>query len=144
MRVQTVTYRREMPGVKHVGLFGLLRGRRQGQLSGYDDALFVDSASFVYEGATWNVGFFDGHRVVWPDAEVLPGVTMRLLKQVHYQTVTMPVRLRDLSSMEAAFAANAGVGARAISAIDTVQMACDHPILDTLRREYEEIPAETI
>jgi branched-subunit amino acid aminotransferase/4-amino-4-deoxychorismate lyase len=144
IRVQTVTYRRDLPEVKHVGLFGALWGRRQAQLNGYEDALFVDTASFVYEGATWNVGFFDGKRVVWPNAEVLPGVTMRLLQQVHEGSVTAPVHLRDVPRMDAAFATNTAFGVRAITAIDDAQLACDHAIFDVLRREYEEIPAERL
>ncbi|MGK5559098.1 aminotransferase class IV, partial [Actinomadura kijaniata] len=80
MRVRTVRYSRDMPEVKHVGLFGAVLRRRAAQAEGFDDALFVDAGSSVTEGTTWNVGFFDGRRVVWPDAEALPGVTMRLLR----------------------------------------------------------------
>ncbi|MGH3569797.1 MAG: aminotransferase class IV [Pseudonocardia sp.] len=65
MTVQSVTYRRDVAEVKHVGLFGALRCRRSAQLNGFDDALLIDNSSFVYAGATWNVGFFDGDRVVW-------------------------------------------------------------------------------
>jgi branched-subunit amino acid aminotransferase/4-amino-4-deoxychorismate lyase len=144
MRVQTAAYRRDLPAVKHVGLFGALWHRRNAQLSGFDDALFLDSASCVSEGATWNIGFFDGQQVVWPDADVLPGVTMRLLKQAHEQTVTAPVGLRDLPGMRAAFATNTTVGVRPISAVDDIRPPVDHPIFDDLRKEYEEIPAERL
>ena len=37
----------------------------------------------ITEGGTWNVGFFDGDRVIWPDAAALPGVTMLLLQGAH-------------------------------------------------------------
>jgi branched-subunit amino acid aminotransferase/4-amino-4-deoxychorismate lyase len=46
--------------------------------------------------------------------------------------------------MQAAFATNTSVGVRAISAVGNVQLTDDHPILDTLRKEYDEIPAERI
>lgn len=144
MRVQTVNFRRDLPAVKHIGLFGSVMARRNAQLGGYDDALFIDSDSYISEGVTWNVGFFDGERVVWPNADVLPGVTMRLLKQVHDQAVTAPVNHRDISAMKAVFATNAGVGVRAITAIDNVQFSETHPILKTLRKEYIEIPAERL
>ncbi|ACY95659.1 MULTISPECIES: aminotransferase class IV family protein [Thermomonospora] len=144
MRVQSASYRRDLPHVKHIGLFGQLWCRRNAQLNGFDDALFIDSSSFVTEGATWNIGFYDGDRVIWPSADVLPGVTMRLITQVHEQTITAPVNLRDVPSMEAAFATNTTVGVRPITAIDNVQLPAEHPIFETLRKEYEEIPPERI
>jgi branched-subunit amino acid aminotransferase/4-amino-4-deoxychorismate lyase len=144
MRVQSAAYQRESPEVKHVGLFGALWHRRQAELNGYDDAVFVNASSFISEGATWNIGFFDGDRVVWPAGEILPGITMRLLKQVHDNTVSAPVSYRDIPGMRAAFAVNTAVGVRAISAIDNIQLSGDDPIADTLRKEYQEIPGEHI
>ncbi|GAA4195556.1 aminotransferase class IV family protein [Streptosporangium oxazolinicum] len=144
IRVQTVCYRRDLPEVKHVGLLGSVWHRRQAQMQGYDDTLFVDNASFVSEGATWNIGFFDGERVIWPDAEVLPGVTMRLLNQVYDNAITAPVNIRDVPAMHAAFATNTTIGVRPISTIDRVRLVDDHPIFETLRKEYEEIPPEQL
>ena len=118
--------------------------RRSAQLNGFDDALFVDDGSFVSEGATWNIGFFDGTQIIWPDAEVLPGVTMRLLQQVHDQTVTAPVSLAEIPDMQTAFATNTTVGVRPISSIDDLSLPEDHPIFETLRNEYLEIPAEPL
>ncbi len=144
MRVQTAIYRRDLPAVKHVGLFGALLCRRSAQLNGFDDGLFMDSGSFISEGATWNIGFFDGERIIWPNADVLSGVTMQLLKQVHDRTITAPVNLRDVPGMRAAFATNTAMGVRPVSVIDGIQLPADHSIFDVLRKEYEEIPAEQI
>ncbi|MEO3811022.1 aminotransferase class IV family protein [Sphaerisporangium sp. B11E5] len=144
MRVRTASYSRDLPEVKHIGLFGAVLDRRNAQLNGFDDALFVDDASFVSEGTTWNVGFFDGERVVWPSAPVLAGVTMRLLKQVHERTVTIPVNMKDVPQMQAAFATNTSIGVRPITAINDLALPDDHPIFQTLQKEYEEIPAERL
>jgi branched-subunit amino acid aminotransferase/4-amino-4-deoxychorismate lyase len=142
LRVQAVAYLRALPQVKHVGLFGALWHRKTAQATGFDDALFVDGSAFVEEGPTWNVGFFDGERVLWPSGEILPGVTMTLLKQVHEQTITAPVSLEDVGAMQAAFAANASIGVRAIGAINDITLSDDHPVFETLRKEYEAIPSE--
>ena len=144
MRVQTLTYRRDLPKAKHIGLFGTVLGRRNAQLNGFDDVLFIDSASFVSEGATWNIGFFDGDRVLWPNAPALPGVTMRLLKQVHDHTITTPINVRDIAEMRAAFATNAAIGVRPITVIDRIELPNSHPIFELLRKEYEDIPGEQI
>ncbi|MFC0038638.1 aminotransferase class IV family protein [Actinomadura rayongensis] len=144
LRVQSAAYTRDLPEVKHVGLFGALWHRRNAQLAGFDDSVFTDTESFISEGATWNIAFYDGQQVIWPNAEVLPGVTMRLLQQVHDQTTLAPVNLTDLPELEAAFATNTAIGVRAITSIDSAEFPADHPILDTLRKEYQEIPGEPL
>ena len=145
LRLQSAIYCRDMPEVKHVGLFGSLRHRRAAQLSGYDDAVFTDSHCNISEVATSNVGFFDGERVVWPKADILAGTTLSLLQQVHDgPTVTAPVSLAQVTEMEAAFATNAVVGVRAISAIDSTAWTGDHPIIASLRSKYEAIEPEPL
>ncbi|RNL83321.1 aminotransferase class IV family protein [Halostreptopolyspora alba] len=144
IRVRSAEYVRDIPSVKHVGLFGAVMRRRGAQEAGFDDAVFTDGASFISEGPTWNIGFFDGERVVWPNAEVLPGVTMRLLREAYHECVTAPVNLADLGNMRAAFATSTTVGVRPVVGIDDVEFPADHAVFDRLRERYEEIPPERI
>jgi branched-subunit amino acid aminotransferase/4-amino-4-deoxychorismate lyase len=144
LRVQSVAYVRDLPEVKHVGLLGTLWHRRNAQLRGFDDAVFADADGYLSEGPTWNLGFYNGSHIVWPNAEVLPGVTMRLLQQVHDRTVLAPVNLRELDGMEAAFATNISFGVRPIAAIDDTEFPNEHAVTEDLRKEYEEIPAESL
>jgi branched-subunit amino acid aminotransferase/4-amino-4-deoxychorismate lyase len=143
LSVRSTVYQRDLPEVKSVGLFASLSHRRAAQLDGYDDALFVDGKGVIYEGGTWNIGFFDGEQVIWPDAAALPGVTMLLLQDVHEHRID-EVQLSDLDTMEAAFATNAAIGVRAIARIDNTRLAADHPVLDILRKEYTAVPGEPI
>jgi branched-subunit amino acid aminotransferase/4-amino-4-deoxychorismate lyase len=143
LSVQSTVYRREVPHVKGVGLFASLHHRRTAQLDGFDDALFVDEDGVISEGGTWNIGFYDGNRIIWPTAAALPGITMLLLQDAHKHT-DIPVTLSDLSTMHAAFATNAAIGVRAIARIDSTELAADHPVLDILRKEYTDIPGEQI
>lgn len=143
-RVQTVAFTREYARIKHTGLFGAVASRRGAQLAGYDDALFINADSEVSEGATWNIGFFDGEHVIWPEGEVLPGVTMRLLQQAHAATSSRRVFLDDIPTFEAAFATNTAVGVRPLSAIDATEFPVDHPALHQLRQEYDQIPLERL
>jgi branched-subunit amino acid aminotransferase/4-amino-4-deoxychorismate lyase len=145
LRVRAVEYSRDLPAVKHVGLFGLVHQRRRAHLDGYDDVVFTDEKSRLSEGATWNIGFFDRESIVWPEADTLPGVTMALINQVHGGPVdTAPVSLVQLPDMKAAFATNAAIGVRVIGAIDSTEWANQHPIIDVLRKEYVDIPAELL
>ncbi|MQY13712.1 hypothetical protein SRB5_38630 [Streptomyces sp. RB5] len=143
LRVKTVRYERDVPAVKHLGLFGALHARRAARIDGYEDALFVGADDLVSEGGTWNVAFVGEDGIVWPKADVLPGVTMALLQQIgeHH---TAPVTLADAQHMHAAFATNTTIGVRALSAIDDIPMATDHPLLAQLRDAYLALPGERL
>ncbi|WP_430478739.1 aminotransferase class IV [Streptomyces sp. P11-1] len=148
LRARSVTYERDLPQVKHTGLFGALHARRAAQLAGYDDALFVGRDGHVTEGATWNVGFIDRDgTVLWPRSGVLPGVTTALLREhptppaEHHDA---DLTLEDARLMAAAFATNAGIGVRPLAAIDGTEFAAEHPLLDRLREAYLSIPGEAL
>ncbi|MFI1189752.1 aminotransferase class IV family protein [Streptomyces californicus] len=144
LRVQSVRYQRDVPLVKHCGLFGALHARRSAQLAGFDDALFVDPDGYISEGGTWNVAFIDAEGTVqWPQADVLPGVTMALL-QTHGAHRTRPTTLQDVETMQAAFATNTSIGVRPLSRIDDIELPTQHPVLDQLRDAYRSTPTETL
>ncbi|WP_405613901.1 aminotransferase class IV family protein [Streptomyces sp. NBC_01508] len=146
LRAKSVPYVRDLPGVKHLGLFGALHARRAAQLSGFDDALFFGPDDLVSEGGTWNVGFIDATgSVVWPKGDVLPGVTMALLQQhQHHTHTTAPVALGAVRGMEAAFATNTSIGVRAISAIDGIALPTEHPVLASMRDTYLSLPGDPV
>lgn len=143
LSVRSTVYQRDLPEVKSVSLFTSLRHRRAAQLSGYDDALFVDDQGVISEGGTWNIGFYDGEQVIWPSAEALPGITMLLLQAAHEHR-TAHVTLADVGTMEAAFATNAAIGVRAITRVDDTELTADHPIVDILRKQYLDVPGDSI
>ncbi|MFF0066484.1 aminotransferase class IV family protein [Streptomyces sp. NPDC005279] len=144
LRAMSLTYERDLPEVKHVGLFGALHARRTAQLAGYGDALFVGRDGLLSEGGTWNVGFVDQDgNVVWPQAPVLPGVTMALLQQ-HAEHRVATVTLDQAKGMAAAFATNTSIGVRPLSAIDDTELPIDHPALSQLQGTYLSIPGETL
>ncbi|MFB8202912.1 aminotransferase class IV [Kitasatospora purpeofusca] len=146
LRVRTAAYRRELPEVKHVGLFGLLHQRRLAQLDGYDDALLLDGAGRLAEGATWNLALYDGRTLVRPDTDAeLPGVTAALLARAHRGPQRRePLAPDGLDRFVAAVALNAGAGVRPIAAIDGTSFDPAHPVVAELRAAYEGVPGEEI
>jgi branched-subunit amino acid aminotransferase/4-amino-4-deoxychorismate lyase len=99
----------------------------------------------ISEATTSNIGFVDGDRIIWPQAECLPGVTMQLINQAcDEHIVTMPVTLADLPHVRAVFATNAATGVRPVSAIDGMQWPDDDPVLGTLRKQYVDLPPELL
>jgi branched-subunit amino acid aminotransferase/4-amino-4-deoxychorismate lyase len=139
LRVAVHRYHREVAKVKHVGLFATVYHRRRAQQSGFDDVLFADADGLIAEGATWNVGFVDRHgTVIWPEAEVLPGVTMGLLQDAVEHTVA-PVSVDALPLMAAAFATSTSIGVRPIAAVDGTTFDVENATLRRLARAYDAI-----
>lgn len=148
LRVRSTQYERELPQVKHSGTFGRTYRARLAQAHGFDDVLFVDAAGRISEGSTWNIGFFDGQHIVWPNAPALPGITMQLVqaglkkKQIPFEV--REVRLRDLPAFRSAFLTNGRVGAQAIASIDEVMFVIDAQLHTLVKKCYEANPAEDV
>jgi branched-subunit amino acid aminotransferase/4-amino-4-deoxychorismate lyase len=97
--LQAVAYLREIPAVKHIGLFGALNRRRVAQREGFDDVLLLNPDGTISEIATSNVGFVREGRIVWPRSEHLAGITMTLIHQALDEPVaTEPLTLSDPAS----------------------------------------------
>jgi branched-subunit amino acid aminotransferase/4-amino-4-deoxychorismate lyase len=148
MRVKTFRHQRTLAHVKHVGTFELFHHRRLAQQDGYDDALFVDSTDAVSEGSIWNVGFFDGSGVVWPDAPQLKGVSMQLL-QARLQergiaTTTRRIELAEAGAFRSAFFTNSGCAVRSIASIDGTDLIVDAELFELLEACYASNPLQTI
>jgi branched-subunit amino acid aminotransferase/4-amino-4-deoxychorismate lyase len=145
LRLRSVAYRRDIPWVKHVGLFETIRQRRMAQRAGFDDVLFVDESSRVLEGATWNIGFHDGCRMVWPTGDRLPGVTTELVKSLGASTWSAcELDLAAAADYPIAFATNAAVGLRVIGSLDEVHYDTVAAVLEDLSRRYLAIPGEEV
>jgi branched-subunit amino acid aminotransferase/4-amino-4-deoxychorismate lyase len=145
LRLQAASYRREMPAVKHVGLFGALRNRRIAQREGYDDVLLLNPDGTISEIATSNIGFVRDGQIIWPRSELLTGVTMTLLNQTLDEPIrTEPITLSDLPTMEFVFATNAAVGIRPVAEVDDQSWPTDHASLKQLCDLYADIPGEQL
>lgn len=144
MRVKSTVYERIFPEVKHTGLFGAVYTRGLAQRTNFDDVLFIGRGGLVSEGCTWNAGFIDQEsKVVWPQAPVLPGVTMALLQQsVEHRVAT--VTLDQAKRMAAAFATNALMGVCPLAAIDDTEYPLEHPVLRKLQESYLQIPGKAL
>lgn len=135
LRVKSYPFQRSQPHLKHVGTFPLFHYRRQALLDGYDDALFVGPDGTLSEGSIWNLGFWDGEVVVWPEAPALRGTCEQLLQaglaEQGIPQRVRPVTLAEAGDFQAAFAANAS-GLQAIRGIDEAAYATDPAFLGRL------------
>ncbi|NBB65776.1 class IV aminotransferase [Pseudomonas sp. ODNR1LW] len=133
MRVTAVKYEREPAHLKHVATFGATRARRTARAAGFDDALFVDDQGHVSEGVTWNIGFVQGNRIVWPQAPMLAGVTQVLIDRglagQGLSSQTRPVHVSELADFDGAFLCNSATPACPITAVDQTRFAADPAVL---------------
>ena len=143
LRVRTHAGLRACPGVKHLALDDQLAARQQARDSGFDDALLLAPDGRIGEGTFWNIVFWDGSAVVWPDAPALAGVTQSLLRAALDQA-GLPQRIdavdmASLGGFRAAFALNS-TGIAEIAAIDDHVFGGDAGAGATLRQLLAGVP----
>ncbi|MEO8460715.1 MAG: aminotransferase class IV family protein [Dokdonella sp.] len=148
LRVRSIHYQREFPHIKHVGTFALFHHQRLARLAGFDDALFTTPTGDISEGSIWNVGFWDGDRVVFPTVPALRGVTLQLLEiGLRRQGVAYAhrnVNLSDLASLQAAFTMNSGALGQPIASIDACEFNGDPQLATLLQIAYESNPPQLV
>jgi len=148
LRLKSFRYTRDLAQTKHVGTFPLFHYRRLAQQAGFDDALFVDAGDCISEGSIWNVGFFDGAGVVWPDAPQLTGVSMQLLQaglaRSDVRSTVGRIDLDAVAGFRAAFFTNSSTPVQAIASIDAHEFAPDPALIASLSACYESNPLQPI
>ncbi|WP_329375878.1 aminotransferase class IV [Streptomyces sp. NBC_01351] len=122
LRVRSTIYERDLAHLKHMATMGLTYQALQARKDGYDDVLFIGRDGLVREGSVWNVAFWDGEQVIWPKADVLPGVTMQLLQagltQVGVPWTMRPVRADELPLLLSAVAVNSHCPSQPIACVN--------------------------
>jgi branched-subunit amino acid aminotransferase/4-amino-4-deoxychorismate lyase len=148
VRLKSFSYARVLPHIKHVGTFELFHHRRLAQLAGFDDALFLDSSGALSEASVWNIGFFDGNGIVWPNAPALAGISMQLLqkglRERGIATRERRIAHADIAQYRAAFLTNSSCAARAISSIDGFDLAADPALIALLQQCHAMSPPQHI
>ncbi|WP_170284597.1 aminotransferase class IV [Kribbella amoyensis] len=151
-RLLAVEHERPVPHLKHTGTFSLVYYGRQAQQAGHDDALFFDRNGHVSEASIWNVCFARAGRIVWPEAAVLPGITLQVLQTglaaIGSPSETRPVRLDELGSFDAAYLTNSIDPALPVGAITTpagtTEYESDGVSADLIAKAYAAMPPDLI
>ncbi|HEY5970392.1 MAG TPA: aminotransferase class IV family protein [Pseudoxanthomonas sp.] len=147
LRVKLFPFQRPLPQIKHLGTFPLFHYRRLAVQAGFDDALFVGPADAISEGSVWNIGFWTGTGVVWPEGPALRGTAERLLQagldRQGVEQAVRPVRVVELADFEGAFACNAS-GIQPIASIDETSFVTVHDGMARLRAASALSPWEAL
>ena len=148
LRLALVEHERWLPGIKQVGEAAKTHFLRQAVRDGFDDAAFVDRSGRISEATIWNIAFWDGEAVIWPEADALPGVTMQIicrqLKALGIMQRSEPITATKAAQMSGAAVMNSWTPGLMVAAIGTAELPESNVFIDHLHRAYEQEPAETV
>lgn len=144
LALTAVEHERDLPAVKHVGEVAKTHLLRQAVAQGFDDAAFVDRRGRLSEATIWNLAFWDGTAVVWPEAEVLRGITMGIVRR-QLDRLGVPQREEevtpaDLPELRGAVVMNSWTPGVAVNRIGPVPVPEAPEFLELLHRAYAAEP----
>lgn len=150
-RLKSAVYQRTVAQIKRPGDFGQSYFIDRAVAAGYDDALLVAEDGTVAEAGIANIAFFDAAAArpsaIWPDAPVLPGITMQLvaprLSEQGMPSRTARVTLDDLSQFAGACVTNSR-GIAAVSRIDDVEIPVAGDFVKAMHAAYDSVPWDVI
>ncbi|MYR33094.1 branched-chain amino acid aminotransferase [Nocardiopsis alba] len=133
-------HERELPEIKHVGEIAKTHYLRLANDRGFDDAAFEDRQGRLSEATIWNLAFWDGESVIWPEADMLTGITMRILDR-RLQAMGVPrlrreVRKEDLSAELAAVVMNSWSPAIPVSRVGDRNLSEDPTFAKLLHEAF--------
>ncbi|MEU6963634.1 aminotransferase class IV family protein [Streptomyces chrestomyceticus] len=144
LALATVEHERTLPAVKHVGEVGKTYFLREAVRQGFDDAAFVDRRGRLSEASIWNLAFWDGTSVVWPEAEMLVGTTMGIVRR-QLDGLGVPQRVQevtpaDLPALAGGVVMNSWTPGVAVRRIGPAPLPDAPDFLALLHRAYEAEP----
>ncbi|GAA3589488.1 aminotransferase class IV family protein [Nonomuraea rosea] len=134
--VTPVVYQRYLAHVKQASGFQQAHIGRQAARAGFGEALLTTADGLISEGAITNLGAFDGDRLIWPDAPMLHGITMRLLERMDVPQERRPLRAADLPHLGQVFLCNSW-GLMPVGRVDDVALRQDEKAMTRLREHYD-------
>ena len=144
LKLTLTPHERWLPHVKHVGEPAKTHLLREAARQGFDDSAFVDRQGRIGEGTIWNLAFWDGATVTWPQADILAGVTMGILRR---RLTALGVPQRDavitalgLHDYAGAAAMNSWTPGIAITSIGTATLPRSGELAALLHRAYRTEP----
>lgn len=144
LKLAAYEYERFLPAVKHAGEVAKTYLLRQAVEQGFDDAAFVDRQGRLSEGSIWNLAFWDGNAVVWPDAEILSGTTMdfvrRQLERLGVPQRVQTITLSGLAAFSGCVVMNSWTPGVAVNRIGSVSLPDAPSFLELLHRAYQAEP----
>lgn len=144
LRLSTVEHERPLAAIKHVGEASKTFYLHQAIRQGFDDAAFVDRHGRLSEATIWNLVFWDGEAVIWPEAAILTGTMMGIVQR-QLARLGIPQRQEDitldrLENLSGAAVMNSWTPGIAVAAIGSNTISEAKPFISLLHHAYEAEP----
>ena len=148
LRLQAVAHERHLASIKHVGEGAKTYYLHRALEQGFDDAAFVDRHGRLSEASIWNLVFWDGQSVVWPEADLLLGTTMRIVKR-QLERMGVPqrrqeIRRGDLAQFSGAAVMNSWTPGVPVTAIGEHDFPVAEALMGTLNEAWQAEPYASI
>lgn len=144
LRLLPVKHERTLPEIKHVGEVAKTHLLRKAAEQGFDDAVFVDGQGRLSEATIWNIAFWDGAAVVWPDAAMLAGTSMgilrRQLSRIGVAQRVEPITLADVAKFTGAVVLNSWSPGIAVHGIGATPLPAAPKFTELLHEAYRAEP----
>ncbi|MFI9559178.1 aminotransferase class IV family protein [Nonomuraea endophytica] len=145
LTLSLVEHERFLPAIKHVGEGAKTYLLRQAVARGFDDAAFTDRKGRLSEASIWNLAFWDGSAVLWPEAEILTGTMMgivrRQLKRLGVPQRVQEITPADLTELAGAVVMNSWTPGVPVHRIGSAPLPAVPDFLDVLRQAYNNEPS---
>lgn len=145
--VRTVDAARTLAHLKSTDVLMQLSARRDAQLDGFDDAVFV-AGDHVLEGTTWSVLAWRDGRVVSPTGEVLESTTVAQMQtvavDVGFELERRPLTIDELLAADVVLAANVNTPARAITRVDDHVLRVDADLLEAIAAAFSSLARDAV
>jgi branched-subunit amino acid aminotransferase/4-amino-4-deoxychorismate lyase len=144
LRLMPVEHERSLAAIKHVGEGAKTHFLRKAVAQGFDDAAFVDRHGRLGEATIWNLVFWDGEAVVWPEADILLGTSMgivrRQLSRLGIAQRVRPVTPAEVRNFAGAAVMNSWSPGIAVNGIGPTALPAAPAFLELLHRAYRAEP----
>lgn len=146
LRLSVIEHERPLAAIKHVGEIGKTYYLHQAIREGFDDAAFVNQRGHLSEATIWNLVFWDGETVIWPEAEMLKGTMMgmvqRQLARLGVQQRCEVITLERVKELSGAAVMNSWTPGIPVTAIAAHTLAEARPFIELLHKAHEAEPAD--
>ncbi|MFE7135685.1 aminotransferase class IV family protein [Streptomyces sp. NPDC057638] len=139
-----VEHERTLAQIKHVGEVAKTYYLRQAVADGFDDAAFLDRKGRFSEASIWNLAFWDGESVIWPEADMLLGTMMgtvrRQLDRLGVPQLSREVTPADVPALAGAVVLNSWTPGVPVSRIGDVRLPEAPSFVELLHRAHRSEP----
>ncbi|TMR09158.1 class IV aminotransferase [Nonomuraea turkmeniaca] len=141
--VKPVVYQRYLPHIKQAAGFPQAHLIRQVAREGFDEALLTTEDGLISEGAITNLGGFAGGRLIWPDAPMLRGITMGLLRRMDVPQERRPLKVSALPDLDQVFLCNSR-GVVPVGRVGDVELRQDVGLMASVIGFYDGIAGDPL